>query len=165
MVNLPKKNRSLIDKEEDEGGGQSGGSSGGASGEIAFRDFLGTGETRDDLLSGNEKKRLLNVHEKLHEALVIKQKVANDKRQQLKEGKMSLQDYRQSINAGQYGYHPILSQAAQFSGMDSQVNYVPTENTAETNAEKGEELRYQYTLAYQPSPRIRHASPKPTPFK
>jgi hypothetical protein len=59
--------------------------------------------------------------------------------------------------------HPILGEAAEFDGMDPQVNFDPTIFDAETNSEKKEELVYQHQLrlGLENQPRF---NPKPSPF-
>jgi hypothetical protein len=141
------------------------GTSGGQGGGIEFHDFIGTGDqVREDQLSPSELKRLLSVHQDIHEARVKKQKALREQRQAVKEGKIPLQVYRQGLagtgmNAA-YRANPILANKAQFSGIDRQVNALPTENIAETNQEKQEELQYQYQLRFAPenAPRF---NPKP----
>lgn len=137
-------------RDEDERGTEQGG----AGGKIEFRDFLSTGENkRDDLLSPEEKKRLLAVHQGEHEDRVKKQKELSEQRKALKDGKIPLQTYRQGLMAGmssQYKVNPVLANKAQFSGIDRQVNALPNENIAETNEEKRNELENQYRLRYAP---------------
>lgn len=139
--------------------GESG--TGGKSGQIEFRDFLAThDQTRDDQLPFEEKKRLLAVHKDTHEMRVKKQKELRDQRQAVKEGKISLQTYRQERGGQEKGNHPILANKAQFSGIDRKVTALPNENIAETNEDKRNELEYQYRLRYAPenAPRFH---PKP----
>lgn len=143
-------------QEEDESG------SGGQSGNLEFKDFLAPSASRDDLLSVDEKKRLLSNHKDTHELRVKKQKELLDLRKQLKEGKIDVNQYKQGMGRNnQYQInHPILSNKAQFSGIDRQVNALPSENMAETNEDKRNELDYQYRLRYMPenAPRF---NPKP----
>lgn len=154
----------LIDDESGRGTDEGSGGKGGKGGGIEFREFITSGERlRDDLLTGDEKRRLLSVHEGQHEGVVKKQKSTRDQRKQLKEGKVSLPAYRQGLasqGGSQYKSHPVLSQKAQFSGIDRQVNSLPTENVADTNQEKRDELQYQYNLVHRPenAPRF---NPKP----
>lgn len=170
--NKYKKNSLLHELDETETGSDSGetgaaSGTGGQSGQIEFKDFLASTENvRDDLLSGEEKKRLLSVHENVHEARVKKQKALKEQRQAVKEGKISVQDYRQGLgNSGhsQYKINPILADKAQFSGIDRQENPLPNENIAETNQEQRQELDLQYRLRYQPqnAPKF---NPRPSPF-
>ncbi|OGT59033.1 MAG: hypothetical protein A3F43_06720 [Gammaproteobacteria bacterium RIFCSPHIGHO2_12_FULL_42_10] len=157
---MPKQINYSQDSDDDDQTGQGGDAGSG----IAFHEFIASGAPlRDDLLSGGEQRRLLQVHQQLHAAYVEKQKTAQDKRQQLKEGKVSLEAYRNEKGQGatsDYQNHPVLSKEAQFSGMDNQVNAVPTENNAETNNDKREELQYQYRLANQPQLAERLQPPK-----
>lgn len=157
------------DIQEDEEG-QTGQGGGGKSGQVEFREFIGSGaeRLRDDLLPPDEKKRLLSVHQKTNEINVKKQKDVMEQRKNLKQGKVALNTFHQGLQgaemAGQYKANPALKDAAQFSGIDRQVNALPTENIAETNPEKREELQYQYSLRYAPENAPRFL-PKPTPFK
>jgi hypothetical protein len=148
---MAKNKHTYLDDDEDDSG-QSG-----QTGQIAFRDFLAANERlRDDLLPPDEKKRLLIVHRDLHKDYVKKQKEAQDQRQALKEGKVSLHAYRQekglSGTAHAFSNHPILSNKAQFSGIDKQVNALPNENLAETNPKNRHELELRLTnrLTNQP---------------
>lgn len=150
-------NQSLKTGDED-------GSQGGQSGDIAFQAFVGIEKGRDDLLPPDQLKRLLTVHKNEHEIKVKKQKSLRDERAALKEGKISLEAYRQAnAERSDYRVHPILSNKAQFSGRDRQVNDLPNENIAETNPENRNELQYKYNLRHRPenAPRF---TPKPTPF-
>jgi hypothetical protein len=132
---------------------ESGGSSG-QGGKIEFRDFVtGPGSQRDDNLPPDELKRLLASHNQTHESRVKKQKELRDQRNDLKAGKVTLQDYRQGLSSGmssQYPAHPTLKDKAQFSGVDRQNNPVPTENNAKTNEENRNELEHKYQLRHQP---------------
>ena len=150
------------DQDEDD---QTGAGSGGQGGKIAFKDFLTTGANwRDDTLPFEDQKRLLSQHLDLHEAKVKQQKEKRDQYKNLKEGKVSLAAHRAGVaGAGmssQYKTNPILANKAQFSGMDRQVNVLPTENLADTNEEQRNELQneLQYRLGYQPTPTF---NPKP----
>ncbi|MBX3709168.1 MAG: hypothetical protein KIT56_04065 [Gammaproteobacteria bacterium] len=139
--------------------------SGGQSGKIEFRDFLATGANlRDDLLSFEEKKHLIAIHQDVHELKVKQQKEKRQQYKDLKEGKIPLKTYREGLAASgmgaQYKANPMLANKAQFSGIDKQVNNLPTENLAETNQEKRDELlnELKYRLGYQPTPTF---NPKP----
>lgn len=135
-------------KDDDETG------STGKSGQVEFRDFLSSGvPTRDDQLPYEEKKRLLIVHKESNENKVKKQKELRDQRKALREGKISLHDFRQGMGNGmssQYKINPILADKAQFSGIDPQVNSIPNEHIAETNPEMREKLEHAFRLRYQP---------------
>lgn len=148
---------------EEEHEGSSGSSTGSASGQIEFRDFLASGQSRDDLLSVEELNRLLSVHQDVHEFNIKKQKDLREQRKALKEGKTNLQDYRQGVGQGmhsEYRMHPALADKAQFSGIERQVNMLPNENVAETNQANRNELELQYRLRHTPenTPRF---NPKP----
>lgn len=159
------------DHQDDEtGSGEGGqGQAGGQSGQIAFHDFLSdTKALRDDLLSPEERKRLLSVHKDTHELRVKKQKELRDYRHMLKnEGKASLQTYRQGMGGiggginSEFKANPVLADKAQFAGIDRQVNALPTENAAEnTNEADRNELKNQlrHTLTHTPTPSF---NPKP----
>ena len=145
------------DETEDDAG------KGGKSGQVEFREFIGTERMRDDLLSPSDRNRLLGVHRTLHELKVKKQKELRDQRKNLKEGKITLEAYRQGIaEKSEFKAHPALSHQAQFSGRDRQVNDLPNDNIAETNQEKREELQYQYSLRYRQE-NVPKFNPKPMP--
>lgn len=142
-----------------------GGASGDASG-IEFRDFVTPStDWRDDQLPFDEKKRLLIVHQDIHELKVKAQKDKRDQYKELKQGKMALQDFRNALGASaQYKANPILANKAQFSGIDRQVNQLPNENVADTNPEKRDELRNE--LRNELTNRLQHQAkpsfnPKP----
>lgn len=139
---------SLFDEE-----GEAGESGGGQTGEIAYRQFIGTGgENRDDLLTGTEKKQLMLEHESAHKGVVKKQKDERDKITDLREGKTSYAAYKQGrgIGAGndQYKNHPTLSNSPQYSG--AEVNALPNDDLSNTNQEQREELRYRNQLVNRP---------------
>lgn len=145
-----KKQKNITNKQEDTDD-ESG--AGGNSGQIEFADFLSSGASkRDDMLSPDEKKRLLSQHKGTHEGRVKNQKEVREQRKLLKEGKVSKQSYQQGMVAesSQYQAHPILSDKAQFSGIDRQTNPLPTENVAETNKENRNKLENQYRLRHAP---------------
>jgi hypothetical protein len=158
--------KSKFNQNDDEKSGDSGESGeGGQTGQIEFRDFLAPAERfREDLLPPEERKRLLSVHKDIHELRVKKQKELRDQRQLLKDGKIPLQSYRQGLMGtgmnAQYKANPILTNKAQFSGIDRQVNFLPTEYVADTNPEQRNDLEYRYRLSYMPenAPRFH---PKP----
>ena len=104
------------------------------------------------MLPPNEVKRLLTVHKEGNEARVKKQKNLQDQRNDMKNGKVSLQDYRQGLKGGgvESGYksHPVLEKSPQFH--DPQVNMLPTENIEQTNDELKNELQHEYQLKYMP---------------
>ena len=152
----PKKIDNRLKTIEDESADGSGAStSGGQGGKIEFRDFLATGvHLRDDILPYEEQKRLLSNHSDIHELKVKQQKEKRDQYKALKNGEIKLAAHRaQRMNAGmgsQYKQNPILANKAQFSGIDQQVNMLPTENLAETNQDKRDELRNELQFRYQP---------------
>lgn len=146
-----------------QGDGEKGSS--GASGHIEFQDFLAAGlGQRDDLLSPDERKRLISVHKETHERRVQEQLNTAKERKALKEGKLSLRSFYENMRevvTAVFKTHPI-SRKAQFSGKDRQVNEIPG-NVAETNNDKRNELQYQYNLRHRPqhthTPKF---NPKPT---
>lgn len=150
-------------KMQDDGDTGTGGTgTGGKSGQVEFREFISSGgETRDDLLTGEEKKRLLSVHKDIHESNVKKQKSLRERRQDVKNGKITLDQYRQEKQPGsQFKANPILRDKAQFSGQDPQVNSLPDQNIADTNEADRNELEFALRLrnAPQSAPRF---NPKP----
>lgn len=134
--------------EEEEGSG-----TGGRSGDIQFRDFLNPGALRDDLLPPDEKKRILSAHREGHEARVQKQKEKREQYKAVKEGKTPVSALRESLGSGMnsaYRAHPLLSDKAQFSGVDAQINPNPADHLADTNANDRDELENQYRLRHAP---------------
>lgn len=151
--NITSKHVNLLFEDETDSTGSGGNSSGGNSSGVNFRDFTkSTTETRDDLLPAHALKTLISNHQDLNEQKVKEQKLQREKYKDLKNGKMSLEQYRQTQGLGaQGGYNkfkpnPILANSAQFSGIDRQVNSLPNENNAETNKDKQNELTYQHQL-------------------
>lgn len=147
------------------------GDAGGATGSgIEFRDFITADSLkRDDQLSADDKYRLKKQHVDLTLNLIKKQKDKRTERQQVREGKLSVEAYRHSTMgagmASQYKVNPILAKSAQFSGIDRQVTAIPTENIAETNNDKREELQLQYSLQHKPEyAYTQKFNPKPSPF-
>ena len=150
------------DHDEEEGS-----ATGGRSGEVEFRDFLAAGDRlRDDQLPPDERKRLLNNHKDIHESNVKKQKTLRDARVDLRNGKTSLENYRNGLagaeSTSQYKPHLILANAAQFSGQDRQIAQVPDKNISEANEADRNRLENEYRLRHQPElgPRF---NPKPLP--
>lgn len=141
---------------------------GGKTGAIEFKDFLASGQyKRDDQLPPDKIKQLLASHSSTHEGVVRKQKDLMQQRQDVKNGKISVQAYRQGMSGAnmrsEYKSHPVLSNKAQFSGMDPQVNTLPEEHNAKTNDDLRNELQLQYSLKYAPenAPKF---NPKPKPY-
>jgi hypothetical protein len=166
------KNQIPREEEEEESGrtGESGeagesGSSGSTGSQVEFRDFMGANvPSRDDLLSPAEKRSKLIAHQSDHDGKVRKQKATREERRSLKEGKISLEKYYQGLQAQQGQYnpnHPIASKA-QFSGQSRQVSVLPTEQVAETNDKKRQELDYSHRLRYQHEAKPRFEPPKLT---
>jgi hypothetical protein len=139
---------------------------GGQTGAIEFREFITLGEQlRDDLLPADEKKRLLIVHNQVHELGVKKQKSLREQRQAIKEGRVPMHQYGAGGGTNSsYLPHPELNKAAQFSGTDQNVNLLPTENTAEINQAQREELQNRYQLRYAQENTLKNTprfNPKP----
>jgi hypothetical protein len=147
---------------EDEEGGESG-SQGGKSGSLEFREFLFIGEEKK--LSPEEERQLLAVHKETNSQLIEKQKKLRDQRKEKKEGKTVAYGQTAGMEARSSAFlkHPILGEAAEFDGVDPQVNLDPTIYKAETNSEKQEELVYQHQLRLRLENQPRF-NPKPSPF-
>lgn len=154
--------------EDDQDGDQ--GETGGQGSGIEFRyvDVLST-EPRDDLLPPNEIKRLLGTHQELHKQRVDNQKLTRKERKAIKEGRVILTSnasYRAGMRATGGGFsayktHPI---AHKFSGMrDTKISSFPSDNNAETNLNKKEELqnRLENKLSLRNMPKF---NPKPRPY-
>lgn len=147
--------------DEEEGGDESGGK----SGAIEFHEFMGTAPLRDDLLSGEELKRLQTIHATENEVHVRKAKDEMTQRKQLKEGKISLGNFRKNTSARgtakQYKTHPAL---ANMSGRDPKVSNDPNINNAETNEDK-KKLVLNYDLRHElkqkPTPTFIPPQPRP----
>lgn len=142
--------------------------SGGQGGQIQFRDFTTTSANfRDDAMPFEMQKQLLSQHKDIHEAKVKQQKEKRDQYNDLKNGKTDLHSYRQGLMGSgmqsQYKINPVLADKAQFSGIDRQVNALPTENVAETNEANRDELQNELKLrlSLQPNPTF---NPKPSGF-
>lgn len=153
-----------IEDESGEGGTSgTGEGAAGASGQIAFKDFLATERLREDLLP-EELRRLLSVHQDTHELNVKKQKDLREQRQAVKEGKINLQAYRNGLGGGgansNYRPNPVLADKAQFSGIDRQVNQLPTDNAANTNEGDRDKLENEYRLRHALTPQPSF-NPKP----
>ncbi len=149
----------LVDEDESESGGSG---EQGQGGKIVFKDFLAPLPSREDLLP-DEKRRLLSQHDHLVEANVKKQKDKRSHYKALKEKKISLSAHREGLANGmqsQYRNHPVLSDKAQFSGIDRQVNPVSNENIADTNEANRNELENQYRLRHAPGMQPKF-NPKP----
>jgi hypothetical protein len=160
MASDDKKNPFHLNEDDDDSGTSG---SDGRGGKIEFVDFLDTNTTkRDDLLPAAEQKHLIGVHKEVHEQKVKQQKEQIEQYKQLKNGKVSLEAHRAGKGAGAasgFKNNPALKNYG--SGIDPKVIGLPNENTAETNAEKREELlnELRYQLGYQPAPKF---NPKPS---
>lgn len=163
-MKINEENENEKDKDDQEGqGGQTGEGKGGVAGKIHFRyKDAASLEPRDDMLPPSEIKRLLVVHRELHKSRVEKQKHTRKEREVLKSGRLNQAASYQLPGSGntggsQYKKHPI-SNKAQFSGIDKQINNVPTELDAETNLEMREKLENRFVHRQVPK-----FNPKPRP--
>ena len=129
------------DREDDSDTGSQGG-------QIEFRDFIALERQRDDQLSPEETKRLLATLIESHEQGIKKQKETLSEREKLKQGKMTLQEYRQSKSSDQIP-HPLLADKAYFSGVDNKVKSLPTEYDGKTNEKEYDEQKHEYDLKYE----------------
>lgn len=149
------------DNEDEEGG------EGGQTDQIHFRfQDAASLPPRDDALPPSEIKRLLIVHKDKHKEAVNKQKHTRKERVAIKEGKRHLiAGMRQALGIRQGGIsrfkkHPI-SDRAQFSGIDRQVNAIPSEYDADTNPEMQEKLENRLTNRLTQTPQ--YSPPKLRP--
>lgn len=158
--------KGVINKVEDDSEGESGQSTGGQSGQIEFRDFLAGGERLRDDLSPDELKHALAVLSDASEQRIKDQQKKRDLYKDLRNGKVPLRDFRAAMGMNvDYRAHPTLADKAQFSGADKEVNALPTENIAETNNEKRNQLQMQYNLRHHPEyANTNKLTPKLTPF-
>ena len=139
---------------------------GGVDGKVHFRyKDAASLDPRDDQLPPHELRRLLVIHSELHKARVDKQKATRNERKALKENRAHANpSYQQGGLQGgfqggsnQYKKHP-LTDRAQFSGIDSQVNTLPTELVSENNLELQMKLEKRFehrnvpTFNPQPKP-------------
>ncbi len=158
-----KKKRLNITGPETEGGESGESGQGGKNGAIEFRDFTASAESiRDDLLSFEDKRRLISTHKDTSKLRIKSQKDKRDEYKKLKEGKVTLQAFREGRGVGTNAFkaNPRLTGEAQFSGsVDKKVNGLPSEYDAETNQEKLEEaLQNKLRLGHSPQPKF---NPKP----
>jgi len=114
---------------------------------IQFHDFIGSGKLLRDDLSPHDVKQLLSQHDGTHRYHVEKQLEKQKNREALKNGNMSLNQYRhgQGQPAG-YRQHPLIK----MRGIDSTENPLPNVNESEVN----EELRNENRLENRPSPNM-----------
>jgi hypothetical protein len=146
------KNPTLHDDTET-GDGESG--SGSQGSQIAFADFIGTSirePIQEGQLNYEQQKHWDWLISSTHEARVVKQLEKIKNLQALKNGQVSLSNYRHEKGMGsgmssQYKSHPSLRN---FTGADPQVNPVPELNQADTNQELQAKLELQYSLRHRP---------------
>jgi hypothetical protein len=165
----------LLNAEEDETGEDGSGTSTGAAGSgVEFHDFLAPQPAREFPLSLSDQRRLLAMHDEVHKNNVLKQKSIKEDRKQIREKNVKVGAHRWGYGTGigtgtgvgggqnQYKNHPTLSNKAQFSGIDKQINPLATDNVSDTNNADRNELQNQYTLRYAPelAPGLRF-NPKP----
>ncbi len=136
-------------------------SQGGKTGRVEFSGVLTglTDQRRDDAvpLSEPEIRQLLVEHEKRHAEQVEKQREEQKARELQQKDPSKKEEY--SLGQGGLGYgggadsgfppHPVLAEAAQFSGMDKQVTAAPADHKAETNAEIQQELANRLQLGFK----------------
>lgn len=154
-------------QDEDDQGEQGGTGTQTGGTEFHYVDVLST-PPRDDVLPPNEIRRLLSEHQDLHKKRVDNQKLTRKERKAIKEGRVILNStatYRAGLRAtggaSLYKTHPI---AYKFSGMrDTKVSAFPSDNIAETNLDKKEELqnRLENQLRLRNAPKF---NPKPRPY-
>lgn len=144
-----KKDKKRVGETDEESGGNAG-----QGGAIEFVDFItALSSQRDDNLPPDELRRMRAAHNTAHELRVKKQKETRETRNDLKNGKITLNDYRQGMSAemsSNYPPHPMLANKAQFSGIDKQENQVPSLNETKTNDENRNELENRYQNKHQP---------------
>lgn len=148
------------DEEHEEGGS---GESGGTGTQIKFHDFTRAENFRDDLLPPEEMRRLLLVHKDLHTGNVKKQKELQAYREEVRAGKISIEQYRQGLQGGEgkvkYKTNPRFLRSQQFSGTSNNMTPLPSDNNAETNQDK-KELVYRNELKLQNQP-VPQFNPRP----
>jgi hypothetical protein len=162
------KKKKRVEDDTGESGETGASGQGGKSGQIAFVDFLASTESKRTDLLPDEVKRKLSTHDQWVEAHVKKQKDKKDSYNAVKDKKVTLAAHREGLRGGGSGTecrnHPILSDKAQFSGIDRQVNNLPNENVADTNEANRDELKNQYRLQYAPGMQPRPGfNPQPKP--
>src|SRR5579872_2979425 len=86
-----KKNLLINTDDIDDQSGESGETGqGGQSGQVEFREFIGIGRSRDEILSPSERKRLLSVHDRLSAENIKKQKERKKYYADVKKGKIPI---------------------------------------------------------------------------
>ncbi len=166
MIDFDEEKRKRAAGEEEESGGDQGeeGGAGGQGGVVEFHDFIFANE-KQRKLSPEQEKQLLAQHKEANGSLVEKAKKLREERKDRKEGRTAGNQWRAGMSERTSSFlkHPILGEAAEFDGIDPQVNLDPTLYDADTNSEKKEELTYQHQLrlGLENQPRF---NPKPSPF-
>ena len=150
----PLSNESKTNQEDDSTSAGTAGQSG-----ARYKDPF-AGETRDDLLSPQEIRRLKSVHKDLHKTRVQKQKSLMEERAVLKTVSKVANRQKGLANSmggsAKYKTHPI---SAKFRG-DKQVNPAPSHNESVTNVEEKEaqenrnENKHRNTPKFNPRPRF-----------
>src|SRR5690348_13812042 len=131
------KRKRTAEEEEGRGGDESGegGHLGGQGGAVAFHDFVFGQEDRK--LSPEQERLLLIQHQEANSGFIEKQKKLREQREDRKEGKTAHQQWGTGAErVSSFLKHPILSEMAEFDGIDPQVNLDPTLYEADTNSEK-----------------------------
>lgn len=132
----------MIKNNDDDDSGR--GSSGSG---IQFHDFLGDNKPQRDDLSPVDIKQLLAQHDGAHRNHVDRLLDKQKKREALKNGNMSLNEFRYGKGqSSQYKAHPILQD--KLRGIDNTENPLPNNNEADVN----EELKLRNELKNAPAP-------------
>ena len=144
---------SYLENDDEQGGGQ--------TGEIEFKDFLSAGPERDDLLSGDQLKVLLQQHANQHQTKVYHQKSKQEQIAAVKAGQLSVESFRHSqAQTSGFKANPVLKDKIQFHvGQDKETNLLAENNRSEANPEN------RYTLQKKQQPENAPVfNPKPNPF-
>lgn len=121
---------------------------------IQFHDFIGSGKPQRDDLSPIDIKQLLAQHDSAHRHHVEKQLEKQKNREALKNGRMSLHEYRHGAGqTSEFKAHPALN-SPQFSGIDQTENPLPSLNEANTNEEEKNENKLRNRPAPGAQPRF-----------
>jgi len=166
-MNLNDKSYLLPNEEDDESG------EGKGSGvRYSFQDPSAM-QTRDDLLSPEEKRRLLATHEGIHKGRVTNQKHLRQARKKEQKGDLVSALYNtatthygksgQVVGRSNFLEHPL---ASKFSGQDPQVsqnpqNYVATTNEKEQTDKKELVMRQELTHKKNYTPSVSIKPPRP----
>lgn len=144
-----------FDDEDEQKGGDSRGS-GGQGGAIEFTDFIFPAERK---LTAAEEKQKLAEHKEINSQLVEEQKDEREKRLDPTQGKGAGYQLGASNSSSDFEAHPILSQVAEFDGVDPQMNADPNKNETKKNQELT--LQHQKRLDLQNQPSFVPPTPRP----